>query len=148
MILSPGTIKPNKGARKKNVKRVGRGTGSGRGTYAGRGLKGQKARSGGRRGLKRLGFKSMLQKVPKLRGFHSKFLRKETVTLMTLERIGEEGKTISPGFLNKKGVISKPGNGVKIVATGELKKKLNIQGCLASKKAIEMIEKAGGTIVF
>jgi len=144
--LTPGTIKPSQ--KRHKSKRVGRGNGSGKGTYSARGMKGQRARSGGKKGLERLGFKESLQKVPKLRGFKSLTAKKELVTLFTLERIAQEGQTITPTFLNKKGVIGQPQNGVKIVATGELKKKLEIKGCLASKKAIEMIEKAGGVITF
>jgi len=147
MALSPNTIKSAKDSRKKS-KRIGRGNASQKGTYAGRGLKGQKSRSGGKSGTRRRGFKASLQKVPKLRGFKSLQARKETVTLAQLEKYCETGKEITPNYLKVKKVISRPQNGVKIVATGELKKKLVIKGCLASKKAVELIEKAGGELKF
>ncbi|MFA4830941.1 MAG: 50S ribosomal protein L15 [Patescibacteria group bacterium] len=145
--LAPNTIKPARGSQKKS-KRVGRGNASGKGTYAARGLKGQKARSGGKGGLKRLGFKQSLQKVPKLRGFNSLYPKKGVVTLATLERVCSEEEKVTPVLLAKKGVVRSSLNGVKIVASGELKKKLEIRHCIASKKAIELIEKAGGTITF
>ena len=147
MALSPNTIKQAKGSRKKS-KRVGRGNASQKGTYAGRGLKGQKARSGGKSGTRQRGFKASLQKVPKLRGFKSLQAKKETVTLSQLEKYCEPGREITLHYLKLKKVISKPQNGVKIVATGELKKPLIIKGCLASKKAVELIEKAGGKLKF
>ena len=145
--ITPHTIKPKSGS-KQGSKRVGRGNASGKGTYSARGLKGQRSRSGGKGGLKRLGFKADLQKVPKLRGFKSIQSKKEVVTLTMLEKAFEDGDVVSPSVLKKKSVISKPQNGVKIVTTGVLKKKLTVKNCLASKTAVEAIEKAGGTIVF
>lgn len=147
MSLNLHTIKKTKGARKKR-KRVGRGNASQKGTTAGRGMKGQKSRSGGKGGTKRLGFKQSLQKVPKLRGFKSKQPNKEVVTLSTLNRITKNDDFVTPSFLKKKGVVDKPQAGIKIIATGELKKKITVKGCLASKKAVEAIEKAGGTLEF
>ncbi len=147
MVLTPSTIKPAYKSRRKS-KRVGRGNGSGKGTFAARGLKGQKARSGGKSRNQIRGFKSALQKVPKLRGFKSVNASKETVTLVTLEKYGNEKQVITPAFLTKVGVVKTPKNGIKIVARGELKKKLNITGCLASKSAVELIEKVGGSVKF
>jgi large subunit ribosomal protein L15 len=147
MVSNLHTIKSPKGSRKKS-KRVGRGNSSQKGTTAGRGMKGQRARSGGKsRGAIRA-FKSSLQKVPKLRGFKSITPAKEVVTLSTLDRVATEGATVNPAFLKNKGVIRDTKNGVKILATGEISKKVNVVGCLASKKAVEAIEKAGGTLVF
>lgn len=147
MSLSPSTIKPAKGSNRKS-KRVGRGNASGKGTTAARGTKGQKARSGGKSRRQIRAFKASLQKVPKLRGFKTLQKIKETVTLAMLEKVAENGKKITPIFLHKAGVVVNPSNGVKIVASGELKKKVEISNCLASKKAVEMIEKAGGSIKF
>ena len=65
MSLALHTIKPFSGSKKK-VKRVGRGLGS-RGTYSGRGQKGQKARSGGKKGLKLMGIRRLLLSTPKIR---------------------------------------------------------------------------------
>ncbi|HAT03726.1 MAG TPA: 50S ribosomal protein L15 [Candidatus Magasanikbacteria bacterium] len=146
MALSPSTISSRR--IKKNTKRVGRGNGSGKGTYSARGLKGQRARSGGKRGLLKRAFKAQLQKVPKSRGFRSIAIRPETITLAVLERKAEQGIEITPFYLKQIGLIKKAQNGVKIVASGELKKKLNFKGCLATKKALEIIEKAGGKLVY
>lgn len=146
MALTASTIQKPKGVKIK--KRVGRGNGSGTGTYSGRGLKGQRSRSGGKSGGKRRGLKAALQKVPKLRGFKSITPKKETVTLRTLERTFANGDTVTPYTLEAKGVIARPKRGVKIVATGELSKKLDIKQCIATKQAALAIEKAGGTISF
>jgi len=146
MALSAHTISAKKGSQKK-TKRIGRGNGSGKGTYATRGLKGQRSRSGGRSGLARLGFKQALQKVPKLRGFVSPNSKAGSVTLFTLNRVCIDGDVVTPKFLKNKGVISDAKPGAKIVATGELKKKITVKGCKLSKTAGEMIEKAGGSIV-
>lgn len=147
MTLRPNTIKSAVGSRKSS-RRVGRGNSSGRGTYSGRGGKGQTARSGGKSRTAIRAFKSSLQKVPKLRGFKSIHPRKETVTLQQLERVGEEGKNITPRYLASKSLVANTPGGIKIVATGELKKKLIIKGCFATKQAIIAIEKAGGKIIF
>jgi large subunit ribosomal protein L15 len=146
-MLSPNTIKPAKGS-KHTVKRVGRGNSSGKGTYSARGGKGQTARSGTRRTAIRA-FKASLQKVPKLRGFSSLINKKETVSLKVLAEKIKDGEVINPRYLKTLGLIGKPANGVKLVAgKEEFNKKVTFQGCLASKKAIEMIEKAGGKIMF
>jgi len=146
-LTAATTIKPGKNSRRTS-KRVGRGNGSGKGTYSARGLKGQKSRSGGKSRTQIRAFKASLQKVPKLRGFKSMYSKKETVTLATLEKIAGVDDLITPRYLDKKGVINHPERGVKIVAKGELKKKITIKGCLASKKAVELIEKSGSKIVF
>ncbi len=147
MATTAHTIKTARSA-KRTKKRVGRGNASGKGTYASRGLKGQRSRSGGKGGLKRRGFRASLQKVPKLRGFKSMYPKKEVVTLTTLNRICVDGDVVTPAFLKKKGVVDVPKNGVKIVATGTLEKKLSVKGCIASKAASEAVEKAGGSLSF
>jgi large subunit ribosomal protein L15 len=147
MSLSPNTIKsPRKSSKTK--KRVGRGNSSGKGMTAGRGMKGQKSRSGGKGGTKRLGFKQGLQKIPKVRGFNSPKPKLETVTLATINRLVSENSVVTPDFLKRKKVISHPDRGVKVVASGKLEKKVIIKGCVGTKKAIEAIEKAGGSLVF
>ena len=83
-----------------------------------------------------------------MRGFKSITPKKQTVTLFTLDRIATEKDVVSPAFLEKKGIIKKAGVGVKIVATGEITKKLQIKDCLLSKGALEKIEKAGGKVQF
>jgi large subunit ribosomal protein L15 len=147
MTLSANTISSNKKGKRKS-KRVGRGNGSGKGTYCTRGMKGQRSRSGGKGGLKLLGFKQSLQKIPKLKGFKSLIAKKQTVTLATLERICDNDEVVTPFSLETKGAIANAKRGVKIVLKGEITKKLHLQGCLASKGALEAIEKAGGKVTF
>jgi len=145
MALSSHTIK---GAKQRKRKRVGRGNATQKGTYAGRGLKGQKSRSGGKGGTQRRGFKQSLQKVPKLRGFKSPHVKAQTVTLATLSRVAAKNPEITPLVLEQGSAIRSAQRPVKIVATGEIKTKVTITGCLATKSAVEQIEKAGGTIQF
>ena len=138
--LSPGS--------RRTPKRLGRGIGSGKGKSAGRGTKGQRARSGGKSGTHRRALKASLLKVPKLSGFQSKRAKPESVTLTTLNKLFEAGEKVTPATLENRGAIHSSHNRVKILATGEITKKLTIEGCLFSKKASEMIEKVGGKIVF
>lgn len=145
MTLTPSTIKPARGSHR-FTKRVGRGNASGRGTYSGRGGKGQTARSGGKSRRRIRAFKSALLKVPKLRGFKSLKPKRETVTLSSLDRVAAENEAVTPQLLKERGLIGNPNFGVKVVATGEIKKKITLSGCFASKKAVELIEKAGGQI--
>ena len=146
MSLTPSNLSSKRV--KKNTKRLGRGNASGKGNYSARGMKGQRSRSGGKGGLMTRAFKAQLQKVPKLRGFKSPAVKPETVTLAVLEKVSQEGTEVTPYFLKEQKVIGSVKNGAKIVATGELKKKLTIKNCLATKKAVEAIEKAGGKITF
>ncbi|MFH0857155.1 MAG: 50S ribosomal protein L15 [Candidatus Magasanikbacteria bacterium] len=148
MSLTANTISSNPKAKKANVKRVGRGNGSGKGSYSARGMKGQRSRSGGKSGLKIKGFRQSLLKIPKLRGFHSMYDKKQTVTLATLNRICEVGDVVTPFFLEKKGAIARADAGVKIVSKGKIMKNIEVQGCLLSKVALDAIEKAGGKVTF
>lgn len=136
------------GAPRKRKRRVGRGNASTKGTYASRGMKGQRARSGGKGGLQRRGFKQNLLKVKKLRGFVSLQPKKVTITLSMLEHAFDAGTVVTPSLMNKKGLLERHNEGAKIVASGELKKALTIEGCVATKAAVAAIEKAGGKIVF
>ena len=147
MSLTANTIKPAKNS-SKTKKRLGRGNASGKGTYSARGLKGQRSRSGGKGGLKLRGLKAAIKKVPKLRGFKSLVPKKETISLDILEHIAKEGDIVTPFYLKKKKIIKNIKNSLKIVATGELKKKITIKGCVATKKAVELIEKSGSKITF
>lgn len=147
MMLTPATIKSADGA-KRTSKRVGRGNGSQKGTTAARGGKGQTARSGGGKRTQIRAFRHQLLKVPKLRGFRSQYAKDEPVTLSTLNKLFKEGEIVTPGLLKVKGAIGDAFKTVKILATGELTKKLTIKNCVASKKAAELIEKAGGKLVY
>ncbi|MDP4161687.1 MAG: 50S ribosomal protein L15 [Bacillota bacterium] len=136
-------LKPAEGARKER-KRLGRGIGSGQGKTAGKGHKGQNARSGG--GV-RLGFEGgqtpLFRRLPK-RGF-TNINRKEyaIVNLDTLNRF-EDGTEVTPELLIESGVVSNERAGIKILAKGNLEKKLTVKAQKFSSAAKEAIEAAGG----
>ena len=136
-------LKPAEGSRKER-KRVGRGIGSGQGKTAGKGHKGQNARSGG--GV-RLGFEGgqtpLFRRLPK-RGF-TNINRKEyaIVNLDALNRF-EEGTEVTPELLIETGVVSNEKAGIKILAKGNVEKKLTVKAHKFSSAAKEAIEAAGG----
>jgi large subunit ribosomal protein L15 len=125
-------------------KRVGRGQGSGNGKTAGRGHKGAQSRSGYsfKRGFEG-GQMPLHRRVPK-RGFHNPFrVEYSVVNLDTLAERFEEGTTITPELLRERGVA--PGKGlIKVLARGDINKKLTVQAHKFSGKAVEKIAAAGG----
>lgn len=124
--------------------RVGRGISAGRGKTAGRGTKGQGSRTGS---SAKPGFSGgsnpLMQKLPKLPGFKSKRIPAETVYIGELEQFG--GKTVDTNVLAEAGLISNAYVSVKVVAKGELTKKVTVNLPLASETAKAAIESAGGT---
>ena len=132
----------------KSKKLVGRG--GKRGTTSGKGTKGQKARSG--RKL-RPEFRDIIKRIPKLRGRGKNIntsiqIKPNTVNLLDL-RVFEDGGVVSPTVLFNKGLVRREGgkfSKVKILATGELTKKLKFENCIFSDEARVKIEKAGGII--
>ncbi|MDR2833817.1 MAG: 50S ribosomal protein L15 [Streptococcaceae bacterium] len=126
--------------------RVGRGTSSGNGKTSGRGQKGQKSRSGG--GV-RLGFEGgqtpLFRRLPK-RGF-TNINRKEyaVINLDILNRF-EDGAEVSPEILKLAGIVKDSKSGIKVLANGELNKKLTVKANKFSQAAKEAIEAAGGTV--
>ena len=135
-------LKPSK---KKAKKRVGRG--GPHGTTATRGTKGQKARSGSGKGKSFEGTKTPLwRRTPKLRGFKSIYDKNNVVNVSALERNFQDGDTISARILLKKGLVSKIKPRVKILGSGDLKKKFIIEECIVSKSAEDKIKKAGGKV--
>jgi len=136
-------LKPAKGSVRER-KRVGRGPGSGRGKTSGRGEKGQKSRSGYSR---KLGFEGgqmpLHRRVPK-RGFHNRF-RKEWAAI-NLERLEvfDAGTIVTPEVLERRGMIRKVRDGVKILAKGDLTKPLTVRAHKFSAKARERITGLGG----
>ncbi len=123
--------------------RVGRGVGSGLGKTSGRGHKGQKARSGGgvRRGFEG-GQTPLYRRLPK-RGFNNKFAKDYTeVTLTMLNKATTT--TVDAESLIKDGIISKANDGLVIIATGKLEKKLTVKAIRFTKSAKEQIEALGG----
>ncbi len=133
-----------KPAQKKAAKlRVGRGVGSGLGKTSGRGHKGQKARSGGgvRRGFEG-GQTPLYRRLPK-RGFNNKFAKNYTeVTLTMLNKATTD--VVDSERLIKDGIISKANDGIVIIATGKLEKKLTVKAVRFTKAAKEQIESLGG----
>lgn len=127
-------------------KRVGRGPGSGNGKTAGRGHKGQKSRSGYSR---RYGFEGgqmpLVRRIPK-RGFTNIFrVEFQVVNFRDLERVFSEGDTVSPESLIEKGLARGGKRPIKVLADGDLSKKLIVQAHKFSGSARAGIEKAGGS---
>jgi large subunit ribosomal protein L15 len=136
-------LKPAEGARKER-KRVGRGIGSGLGKTSGRGHKGQKARSGGNI---RPGFEGgqmpLTRRLPK-RGFTNIFKKEYAIVNLSLLDNFEDGTVVTPELLIEKGIIKKIKDGVKILGSGELNKKLTVKAHKFSKSAVDKIESVGG----
>lgn len=143
--MKQNSIKSSAGSKKKRM-RVGRG--GAKGTYSGRGMKGQKARTGG--GV-RPGFEGgqtpLLRRMPKLKGFRNPN-KLEYFPLnigRRLDELFEDGAKIDANSLLEKGVIGRPCK-IKLLGTGEIKKKFHFTVDLASASAIKKLEKAGGTL--
>ena len=124
-------------AKKKNRKRIGRGGKTG--TTAGRGSNGQKSRTGASVDpLFEGGRSTLLERMKKVRGFKSIHPKKHTVTLTDLERVLADGDVVTRALLVEKRIVDKKAlhEGVKIVATGTLSKKLTLGAdVLASETA-------------
>ena len=124
-------------------RRVGRGIGSGLGKTSGRGHKGQKARSGGgvRRGFEG-GQTPLYRRLPK-RGFtniHAKKYTEVTLTMLNKSTVAD----VTAETLLADGIIGKVNDGIVILATGKLEKKLNVKATRFTAKAKEEIEALGG----
>ena len=137
-------LKPAAGAHRKS-QRIGRGTGSGRGKTSGRGQKGQNARSEGFR----LGFEGgqmpLSQRLPKLPGFKNPFHKTyAVVNLSKLSRFAD-GTTVDGALLAEAG-LARPGEEIKILGTGDLKRKLTVEAHSFSLSAREAIEARGGSV--
>lgn len=143
--MSLHSLSPKKGARRAS-KRIGRGLSKG-GTYSGRGAKGQRARSGGRSGLKLKGIRTMMLRLPKRRGFKSLAREVEAVNVSDLARAFAAGTKVTPAFLHKKGLISSPTAPAKVLGDGKIAIALTLSGLAVSAGAKEKIEKAGGSVL-
>ncbi len=139
-------IGPNPGAVKKR-KRVGRGPGSGLGKTAGRGHKGQKSRSGGAKPRYFEGGQLPLyRRLPK-RGFTNIFkVVYQVVNVGQLEEKFDADTVVDKEALRKAGLIKKLNQPVKLLGKGNITKKLTVKVDAASKKAVELIQAAGGTV--
>lgn len=133
---APGSVK--------EVKRIGRGHGSGQGKTAGKGHKGQKARAG--HGM-RPGFEGgqmpLQRRVPK-RGFNNIFAKEIVSINVSALEVFENGTTVDTQVLLDKGIVKKACDGIKVLGNGNLTKKLTVQVAAFSESAKAKIESAGG----
>lgn len=129
------------------------GRGGKRGKTSGRGTKGQDARAGHR---KRPQMRDTIKKLPKLRGegvsrnqFKTEFVHYVVLNLGVLNLEFKSGDRVTPKVLLERALVEKKGNKVpliKILAGGELDKKIDIRGCAISETAKAAVEKLGGTV--
>lgn len=145
-MLSSHTLQANK-ANKSAGKRLGRGNSSGRGNYSARGMKGQKSRSGGKSGLQSRSIKQYLLRIPKNKGFQSLQSKFATVNLIDLQKTFADGAKVNARALLKAELIKTSANGIKILAVGNLSKKLIVEANAFSVTAKNQIEAAGGKAV-
>ena len=132
--------------------RVGRGIGSGKGKTSGRGIKGQKSRSGVAIKSFEGGQMPLYRRLPK-RGFNA--INKKKIAKINLEKIQtfiekktiKSSDTINANLLKKLKIINKNSQMLKILGSGELKVKINIETDLISKSAKSKLEKIGGSIL-
>lgn len=130
----------------KKATRVGRGIAAGKGKTAGRGTKGQGARkSGGVRPGFEGGQNPLYMRLPKLPGFRSNRPKAELVYTGQLDALS--AKAIDNFSLAAAGITTNPHVKVKLIVKGELTKKANVRLQSASKQAVEMVQKAGGSFV-
>ena len=144
------TLNTREKIKKKKI-RVGRGIGSGKGKTCGRGVKGQKSRSGVAIKSFEGGQMPLYRRLPK-RGFNSILVQK--IAILNLEKIQSHinkksiktSEVLNSALLKKLKLIDKNSNKLKILGKGEIKDKIDIEADLASKSAIEKLEKIGGSI--
>ena len=131
--------------------RVGRGIGSGKGKTSGRGVKGQKSRSGVSIKSFEGGQMPLYRRLPK-RGFNP--IEKKNVAILNLDKIQsfidkksvKTSEILNSNLLKKLKLINKNSVKLKILGSGEIKNKVNIEADLASKSAVEKLERVGGSI--
>ncbi|MFN0094259.1 MAG: 50S ribosomal protein L15 [Dehalococcoidia bacterium] len=147
MSFTADNLQPSPGATHAK-KRVGRGNGSGHGTYATRGLKGQKSRSG-----KKLPYDNFeggqfpyARKFHTLRGFNNKWrVPYQAVNVEALDRF-DDGTVVTPELLKAVGLLRHLREPVKLLADGELSKRLDVRVHAYSQAAAAKITAAGGTV--
>ena len=136
---------------KKKKIRVGRGICSGKGKTSGRGVKGQKSRSGVAIKSFEGGQMPLYRRLPK-RGFNP--IKSKNIAILNLDKIQsyidknniKTSDIINSDLLKKKRLINKNSIKLKILGSGQIKEKINIEADLASKSAVEKLEKIGGSI--
>ena len=143
-------LRDNPGARKTRI-RVGRGIGSGKGKTGGRGGKGQTARTGVAINGFEGGQMPLYRRLPK-RGFNNIFaLDFVEVNTGRLQQAIDAGrldatKPVDAVALRAAGLIGRPRDGVRLLGKGDIKAKISIEVAGASKSAIALVEKAGGSV--
>ena len=131
--------------------RVGRGIGSGKGKTSGRGVKGQKSRSGVSIKSFEGGQMPLYRRLPK-RGFNP--IKKDTIAILNLDKIQtfidkksiKTSEILNSNLLKKLKLINKNSHKLKILGSGKIKDKINIEADLASRSAVDKLEKIGGSI--
>jgi len=131
--------------------RVGRGIGSGKGKTSGRGVKGQKSRSGVAIKSFEGGQMPLYRRLPK-RGFNP--IKKNKIAILNLDKIQklivskklDSNSQINIETLKKAKIINNSSNKIKILGSGDIKVKINLNIDFISKSAKEKLEKAGGTV--
>ena len=146
--MSDFNLHPPRGANKKK-RIVGRGSSSGLGSTAGRGNKGQQSRSGGKVYIGFEGGQMPLYRRVARRGFSNAVFRKDytVFNLSALEERYADGETVNRQSLIEKGLLKKKRALIKVLADGDLSKKLTVDVDKVSASAKEKIERAGGTVV-
>lgn len=147
MTVKLSNLKPNPKSKSRR-KRVGRGnSASDPGNYCGRGLKGQKSRSGGKKGLKIKGLRNALKSFPKVKGFKPRSFKFEIINLSAVEKIFKDNEVIDVEKLLQVNLIKDKRKKVKILSQGKLTKKFTVKAHVFSKNAEEAITKTGGKAV-
>ena len=131
--------------------RVGRGIGSGKGKTSGRGVKGQKSRSGVAIKSFEGGQMPLYRRLPK-RGFNP--IKKDNIAILNLDKIQtfidkksiKTSEILNSNLLKKLRLINKNSHKLKILGSGKIKDKINIEADLASRSAVNKLEKIGGSI--
>src|SRR3981081_1522339 len=142
--MTPHELQPSPGSHHPR-KRVGRGPGSGHGKTATRGQKGQRARTSVNLPKTFEGGQTRLtMRTPKLRGFHNRWKKRFAVLTRTRLNRFEDGAEIQPESLLEAGLVKDVGAGIKVLGTGDLKRKLTIHAHRFSAEAKRKIEAAGG----
>jgi large subunit ribosomal protein L15 len=145
MTLRLESLKPNKGARRRKL-RKGRGIAAGQGASCGFGMRGQKSRSGR---PTRPGFEGgqmpLYRRVPKLK--HFTLVNPKSFTVLNVSALNDikADSTVNLDSLVKDGIVTSPKSPLKILGNGELKAKLTVQAAAFTASARAKIEAAGGT---
>ncbi len=145
MTSTLNTLKPNKGSRKKKL-RKGRGIAAGQGASCGFGMRGQKSRSGR---STRPGFEGgqmpLYRRVPKLK--HFQIINQKSFSIINLSKLNDfkENEKVNIDSLVKKGLLFKPKYPLKVLGNGEIKVKLKVEAHAFTKTAKEKIESLGGS---